>query len=85
MTLGKLNEALGDLAKLTADTKSGRVGKGADAIAVGAAQPYKKGETTRGDIFSKQYPALGRLAAKMKENPMHGSVVITGAALAQLT
>lgn len=78
------DDARGSATRLSADTKEGRTGKGADAIAVGAAQPYKKTEETREDIFSKQFPALGKAVKRARENPLRGSVLLQGAALAQL-
>lgn len=84
-----LEESLSDNAtdsstRLSADAKSGRTGKGADSIAVGAAQPYKKTEPTRSDIFSTQFPALGKAVKRARENPLRGSVLLQGAALVQL-
>lgn len=91
MIIGKisriLNEVMNDkeLTKLSVDSSSTKsTGKGADAIAVGAATPYKMNNTSKTDIFSKQYPALGKIIQRIKDDSLKGDVIVQGTALLQL-
>lgn len=87
MLIGKILDILGeskDITKLSADTTSGKTGKGADSIAAGTASPYKKKKGT-GSPFDKKFPAVAELVKKVKDDSFNGDRVVTGAALAQLT
>lgn len=71
-----LNESW-DLTKLSADS-DGKTGKGADAIALGAAQPYKKKDKSP---LEKLYPALATSVERVKKDGK--DVLLSGASLIQ--
>lgn len=57
-------------------------GKSYDRIAAGVASPYKN--TRHVTEKEKEYPALGKIAQKLKDSAMQGDIIITGPAFTEL-
>lgn len=57
-------------------------GKSYDRIAAGASSPYKN--TRHVTQKEKEYPALGKIAQKLKDSSMKGDIIITGPAFNEL-
>lgn len=57
-------------------------GKSYDRIAAGAASPYKNERHITEK--EREYPALGKIAQKLKDSSMQGDIIITGPAFTEL-
>lgn len=81
MKIGEVYNALLESKNITrlSASKHGKTGKGADAIALGIAAPYKEKKKTP---LQRRYPALASCVDRLKKDREH-DILLTGGALAQ--